>query len=119
MRVSWLNIIELKVYYLSLGNLERISSYIISVQLTQAMSYLHSRGIVHGHLTSRNVFIEAKVSIQLSVLNHGMIDVDLKERDFKGAKIARRILNYYPPEVNFSCRKMYYKLLTISLYCIN
>ncbi|KAF2358885.1 Serine-threonine/tyrosine-protein kinase catalytic domain [Trinorchestia longiramus] len=66
----------------------------ISKQVSQAMSYLHSRGIVHGHLNSRNVFLEAK--IKLSILDHSMVEDDIQSG---AARIPRHLLNYLPPEM--------------------
>ena len=60
------------------------------------MSYLHSRGIVHGRLNSRNIFLESKV--KLSILDHSMVQPE-EESELGYAKIARHTLNTLPPEV--------------------
>ena len=70
-------------------------------QVSQAMSYLHSRGIVHGHLNSRNVFLEAKV--KLSILDHSMVEECGTEGS---ARIPRHLLNYLPPEVGKISNKL-------------
>ncbi|XP_047740799.1 kinase suppressor of Ras 1-like [Hyalella azteca] len=67
----------------------------VAKQVSQAMSYLHSRDIVHGHLNSRNVFLEAK--IKLSVFDHSMVEEDVTPGP---ARIPRHLLNYLPPEIS-------------------
>lgn len=59
------------------------------------MSYLHSRGIIHGRLNSRNVFLEAK--IKLSLLDHSMAESS-PVGEHTGC-LAQGLLTYLPPEV--------------------
>ena len=42
----------------------------VAKQLSNAAGYLHARGIVHGRISSRNVFLERKV--QLSLLDYAV-----------------------------------------------
>ena len=37
----------------------------VARQLANALGYIHSRGIVHGRLSSQNVFLENKVQLSL------------------------------------------------------
>ena len=63
--------------------------------MAQAMSYLHSRGIIHGRLNSRNVFLEAK--IKLSLLDHSI--PESRSIGSSVGYVANGTLTYYPPEV--------------------
>lgn len=63
------------------------------------MSYLHSRGIIHGRLNSRNVFLEAK--IKLSLLDHSMAESS-PVGEHTGC-LAQGLLTYLPPEVSGVC----------------
>ncbi|CAL4117386.1 unnamed protein product, partial [Meganyctiphanes norvegica] len=77
------------------GSIPYPSRVIIGRQVAQAMSYLHSRNIVHGHLNSRNVFLESK--IKLSLLDHSMVESGPQRQD--SGCIAQGLLAYLAPEM--------------------
>ncbi|XP_069980907.1 uncharacterized protein [Penaeus vannamei] len=79
----------------SRGSIPYPSRVNIARQVAQAMSYLHSRGIIHGRLNSRNVFLEAK--IKLSLLDHSMAESSPAGEDT--GCLAQGLLTYLPPEM--------------------
>ncbi|XP_071537486.1 uncharacterized protein [Panulirus ornatus] len=79
----------------SRGSIPYPSRVNIARQVAQAMSYLHSRGIIHGRLNSRNVFLEAK--IKLSLLDHSMAEA-CPTGEHTGC-LAQGLLTYLPPEM--------------------
>ncbi|XP_069946514.1 kinase suppressor of Ras 1-like [Cherax quadricarinatus] len=79
----------------SRGSIPYPSRVNIARQVAQAMSYLHSRGIIHGRLNSRNVFLEAK--IKLSLLDHSMAESG-PAGEHTGC-LAQGLLSYLPPEM--------------------
>ncbi|XP_045128726.1 kinase suppressor of Ras 2-like [Portunus trituberculatus] len=79
----------------SRGSIPYPSRVNIARQVAQAMSYLHSRGIIHGRLNSRNVFLEAK--IKLSLLDHSMAESS-PVGEHTGY-LAQGLLTYLPPEM--------------------
>ncbi|KAK7081011.1 hypothetical protein SK128_003782, partial [Halocaridina rubra] len=79
----------------SRGSIPYPSRVNIARQVAQAMSYLHSRGIIHGRLNSRNVFLEAK--IKLSLLDHSMAESG-PTGEHTGC-LAQGLLTYLPPEM--------------------
>ncbi|XP_068207353.1 kinase suppressor of Ras 2-like [Palaemon carinicauda] len=79
----------------SRGSIPYPSRVNIARQVAQAMSYLHSRGIIHGRLNSRNVFLEAK--IKLSLLDHSMAESGPTGKHT--GCLAQGLLTYLPPEM--------------------
>ena len=54
----------------SMPRLDEDYTVSVSKQLANAVGYLHAKDIVHGRISSRNVFLERKV--QLSLLDYGV-----------------------------------------------
>ena len=54
----------------SLPPLDKEYTICVAKQLSNAMGYLHAKDIVHGRISSRNVFLEGK--IQLSLLDYAV-----------------------------------------------
>ncbi|XP_065837192.1 kinase suppressor of Ras 1-like [Oscarella lobularis] len=64
----------------------------IAREIAQGMSYLHSRGIVHGSLNSRAVYVDSKVKISMaSYMNN--------YRDRADDNLPTDVLVYLAPEV--------------------
>uniref|UniRef100_T1IZJ7 Protein kinase domain-containing protein n=1 Tax=Strigamia maritima TaxID=126957 RepID=T1IZJ7_STRMM len=67
----------------------------IAHQTAQAMGYIHAKGMVHGCLSSRNVFLEGRV--QVSLLDHDLPDSCL-DRD-NVCCFPRGQITYFSPEL--------------------
>ncbi|KFD48396.1 hypothetical protein M514_10748 [Trichuris suis] len=75
--------------------LSQVSKLSIARQVAQGMSYMHSRGIVLRHLTSKNIMLESKVKI--STIDFGVPLVKCSRWN-KGS-VRRGNLTYVSPEL--------------------
>lgn len=92
----------------------------ICQQVTNAMTYLHNKNIVHGKLTSVNIYIEQNQRVKISLIDNdeqGLIVPNLKQVDPQsstssaedgctelGASFNRAALAYLSPELVKSIR---------------
>ncbi|XP_041464006.1 spindle assembly checkpoint kinase-like [Lytechinus variegatus] len=80
----------------------------IARQIGQAMGYLHAKGIIVGHLSSRCVYLESKV--KLSITRVDTSDVTCQRSNH--ACLPRGKLNYLAPELLGTARVIPPELIT-------
>jgi serine/threonine protein kinase len=87
---------ELLKYVEEHGKLHECDARRIFMQIVNAMSYCHTRGIVHRDLKLENVLFKSKHDLQIKVVDFGIAGV------CEGAKKDRvdaGSIAYMPPEV--------------------
>ena len=78
------------------GRLEETDARRIFIQIVNAMSYCHNRGIVHRDLKLENVLLKAKGDFQIKVVDFGIAGVCTTN---KKDKVDAGSIAYMPPEV--------------------
>jgi serine/threonine protein kinase len=66
---------ELLTYVEERGKLDEVSARTIFKQIVTAISYCHSRGIVHRDLKMENVLFKDKNSLHIKVVDFGIAGV--------------------------------------------
>ena len=90
---------ELLQYVEEAGRLGEVEARRILVQIVNAMSYCHNRGIVHRDLKLENVLLKAKGDSLIKVVDFGIAGVCTTN---KKDKVDAGSIAYMPPEVIFS-----------------
>jgi MAP/microtubule affinity-regulating kinase len=87
---------ELLAFVEERGKLDEASARTIFKQIVTAISYCHSRGIVHRDLKMENVLFKDKITLHIKVVDFGIAGV-CKEN--QKDKVEAGSLAYMPPEV--------------------
>lgn len=88
---------ELLKYVEEKGRLNEIEARRIVLQIINAVSYCHNRGIVHRDLKLENVLFKTKGDLLIKVVDFGIAGVCAGA---KKDKVDAGSLAYMPPEVN-------------------
>jgi serine/threonine protein kinase len=81
------------------GRLDELESRRIIQQIVSAMSYCHTRGIVHRDLKLENVLFKTKGDLLIKIVDFGIAGVCAGS---KKDKVDAGSLAYMPPEVILS-----------------
>lgn len=81
------------------GKLPEITARRIFLQIVNAMSYCHQRGIVHRDLKLENVLFKAKGDLTIKIIDFGIAGVCAGA---KKDKVEAGSIAYMPPEVSTS-----------------
>ena len=86
---------ELYQYVESKGFLDEIEARRIFIQIVNAMSYCHNRGIVHRDLKLENILMKSTTDLIIKVVDFGIAGVcEGKKKE----KVDAGSIAYMPPE---------------------